>query len=74
MRKTDKWDSGTQIDVERLGECTAYRRIVRGEYYQWKIKHGFVEVIGDFSFDNTKAFDNALVELKKRFKSIFSND
>ena len=74
MRKTDKWDSGTQIDVKRLGKCAAYRRIVRGEYYQWKIKHGFVEVIGDFSIDNMKALDNAMVELKKRFKSIFSND
>ena len=74
MRKTDKWDSGTQIDVERLGECTAYRRMVQGEYYQWKIKHGFVEVTGDFSIDNIKAFDNALVALKNRFKSIFSND
>lgn len=71
MRNTDKWDSGTRIDVERLGECTAYRRIVQGEYYQWKIKHGFVEATSDFSFDNMKAFDNALVELKKRFKSIF---
>lgn len=72
MRKTDKWDSGTQIDVERLGECTAYRRIVRGEYYQWKIKHGFVEAIGDFSIDNIKAFDNALVELKNKFKTILN--
>lgn len=74
MRETDKWDSGTQIDVERLGECTAYRRIVRGEYYKWKIKHGFVEATGDFSIDNIKALDNALIELKKHFKSIFSND
>jgi len=71
MRNNDRWDSGTLIEVERLGECTACLRIVRGEYYQWKIKHGFVEVIGDFSFDNMKSFDNALVELKKRFKSIF---
>ena len=74
MRETDKWDSGTQIDVERLGKCTAYRRIVRGEYYQWKIKHGFVEVIGDFSIDNIKALDNALIKLREHFKSIFSND
>lgn len=67
------WDKGTPIEVERLGKCTAYRRIVRFEYYQWKIKYGFVEVIGDFSFDNMKAFDNALVELKKRFKKIFDD-
>ena len=70
MKNTDKWDSGTSIEVERLGERTAYRRIVRGEYYQWKIKHGFVEVIGDFSFDNMKAFDNALVELRKKIQNL----
>jgi hypothetical protein len=70
--KTDAWDSGTRIDVERLGKCTAYRRIVHGEYYQWKIKHGFVEVIGDFSIDNAKAFNNALLELKKKFKTILN--
>jgi hypothetical protein len=74
MRKTDEWDSGTQIDVERLGECTAYRRIVHGEYYQWKIKYYCEEVIGDYCYDNIKAFDNALAALKKRFNNIFSND
>ena len=68
--RNNKWSEGTPIEIERLGKCTAYRRIINGEFYQWKIKHGFVEVIGDFSIDNTKALDNALAALKKRFKSI----
>lgn len=69
--KNNEWSEGTPIEIERLGGCTAYRRTINGEFYQWKIKHGFDEVIGDFSIDNAKALGNAMVELKKRFKSIF---
>lgn len=69
--KASKWDSGTPIEVERLGRCTAYRRTINGEFYQWKIKHGFVEVVGDYAIENATALNNALMELKKRFKGIF---
>lgn len=69
--KANVWDKGTPIEVERLGKCTAYRRTINGEFYQWRIKHGFVEVVGDYAIDNMKALENALIELKKRFKNIF---
>jgi len=68
--KTDRWSEGTPIEIERLGKCTAYRRIINREFYQWKIKYGFTEVIGDYAIDNVNALNNALAELKKRFKSI----
>ena len=68
--KTNEWTEGTPIEIERLGMCTGYRRIINREFYQWKIKYGFTEVIGDYSIDNVKALNNALAELKKRFKSI----
>lgn len=68
--RNNKWSEGTPIEIERLGRCTAYRRIINGEFYQWKIKHGFTEVIGDYAIDNVNALNNALTELKKRFKSI----
>lgn len=72
--KANAWDKGTLIDVERLGRCTAYRRTINGEFYQWKIKHGFIEVVGEYAMSNVDALKNALEELRKRFKSIFSND
>lgn len=72
--KANAWDKGTPIEVERLGKCTAYRRIINGEFYQRKIKHGFTEVVGDYAISNVNALNNALDELRKRFKSIFSND
>ena len=68
--RNNKWSEGTPIEIERLGRCTAYRRVINGEFYQWKIKYGFTEVIGDFAIDNVDALNNAMVELKKRFKSI----
>lgn len=68
--KSNEWGCGTPIEVERLGMCTAYRRVINGEFYQWKIKHGFTEVIGDYAMDNVAALKNAMVELRKRFKSI----
>ena len=68
--KANAWDKGTHIEVERLGRCTAYRRTINGEFYQWKIKHGFTEVVGDYAISNVDALKNAMAELKKRFKSI----
>lgn len=62
------YEKGVVLIVERLGKCMAYHRIVRHEYHQWKIKHGFVVVEGDYCYDNTKALNNALKELKKQFK------
>ena len=72
MRNKGIWRDAGELDVERLGLCHAYHRMVQGEYHQWKIKHGLVEAIGDFSLDNTKALSSAFTELKKKFKSIFS--
>jgi len=69
--RNNKWSEGTPIEVERLGRCTAYRRIINGEFYQWKIKYGFTEVVGDYAMDNVVALNNAMVELQKRFKSLF---
>lgn len=71
--KTNTWDNGTPIEVERLGRCTAYRRTINKEFYQWKIKHGFTEVVGDYAISNVDALNNALVELRKRFKKIFDD-
>ena len=71
--KANAWDKGTPIVVERLGRCTAYRKTINGEFYQWKIKHGFTEVVGDYAISNVDALNNALVELKKRFKKIFDD-
>ena len=68
--RNNKWSEDTPIEIERLGKCTAYRRIINGEFYQWKIKYGFTEVIGDFAIDNVNALNNALAELKKKFKTI----
>ena len=68
--RNNKWSEGTPIEIERLGKCTAYRRIINGEFYQWKIKYGFTEVIGDYAIENVAALNNAMAELKKRFKSI----
>ena len=71
--KANAWDKGTPIVVERLGRGTAYRKTINGEFYQWKIKHGFTEVVGDYAISNVDALNNALVELKKRFKKIFDD-
>ena len=70
--RNNKWSKGSPIEVERLGKCTAFLRIINGEFYQWKIKHGFTEVIGDFAIDNVNALNNAMVELKKIFKTILN--
>ena len=70
--KTNAWDKGTPIEVERLGRCTAYRRTINGEFYQWKIKHGFTEVVGDYAISNVDALKNAMNELKKKFKTILN--
>lgn len=70
--KNSKWSEGTPIEIKRLGRCTAYRRIINGEFYQWKIKYGFTEVIGDYAMDNVAALNNAMVELKKKFKTILN--
>lgn len=71
--KANAWDKGTPVEVERLGRCTAYRRTINGEFYQWKIKHGFTEAVGDYAIDNIVALNNTLNELKKRFKKIFDD-
>lgn len=71
--KANAWDKGTPIEVERLGRCTAYRRTINGEFFQWKIKHGLTEVVGDYAMDNIVALNNTLNELKKRFKKIFDD-
>jgi hypothetical protein len=68
--RNNEWGSGTPIEVERLGRCTAYRRIINGEFYQWKIKFGFTEVIGEYAIGNADALQNAMLELKRRFNSI----
>lgn len=60
-----------EVKIERLGKCTATRRVINGEFYQWKIRHGFVEVIGDYADDNYTALCNAVLALKRRFKSLF---
>lgn len=70
--KANAWDKGTPIEVERLGRCTAYRRTINGEFYQWKIKHGFTEVVGEYAISNVVALENAMAELKKRFKTILN--
>lgn len=71
--KANAWDKGTPVEVERLGRCTAYRRTINGEFYQWKIKHGFTEVVDDYAMDNIAALNNTLNELRKRFKKIFDD-
>lgn len=71
--KANAWDKGTLIDVERIGRCTAYRRTINGEFYQWKIKHGFTETVGDYAISNVDALKNAMAELRKRFKKIFDD-
>lgn len=71
--KANAWGKGTLIDVERIGRCTAYRRTINGEFYQWKIKHGFTEDVGDYAISNVNALNNALAELRKRFKKIFDD-
>lgn len=70
--KANVWDKGTPIEVERLGRCTAYRRTINGEFYQWKIKHGFTEVVGDYAISNADALKNALAELRNKFKTILN--
>ena len=71
--EANAWDKGTPIEVERLGRCTAYRRTINGEFFQWKIKHGFTEVVGEYAISNGDALKNALEELRKRFKKIFDD-
>lgn len=68
MTYCSKWVGPTNIEIERLGMCQAFRRVIDGEFFQWKFKHGFVEVTGDYSYDNTKALEDAFKELTKRFK------
>ena len=70
--KANAWDKGTPIEVERLGRCTACRRTINGEFFHWKIKHGFTEVVGDYAISNVDALKNAINELKKKFKSILN--
>ena len=65
MRNKGIWRDAGELDVERLGLCHAYHRMVQGEYHQWKIKHGLVEAIGDFSLDNTKALVKRFYGIKK---------
>lgn len=70
--KANAWGKGIPVEIERLGRCTAFRRKINGEFYQWKFQYGFVEVVGDYTIDNDKALDNALCELKKKFKTILN--
>ena len=68
MTYCSKWVGPTNIEVARLGVCQAFRRVIDGEFFQWKLKHGFVEVMGDYNYDNVKALENTFKELTKRFK------
>lgn len=70
--KANAWGKGIPVEIERLGRCAASRRKINGEFYQWKFQSGFVEVVGDYSIDNNIALDNALCELKKKFKTILN--
>lgn len=72
MKHSQLWDVGQEIEVERLGKCMLWWRLVNGEFYQFKIKHGFTTVIGEQSYSNIEAIDNAFRELKKKFKSILN--
>lgn len=73
MKHSQLWNGGGQeIEVERLGKCMLWWRLVNGEFYQFKIKHGFTTVIGEQSHSNIEALDNAFRELKKKFKSILN--
>lgn len=73
MKHSQLWNGwGQEIEVERLGKCMLWWRLVNGEFYQFKIKHGFTTVIGEQSYSNIEALDNALRELKKKFKSILN--
>ena len=70
--KGNRFDKGTPGMIERLGRCTLYHRKINGEFFQWKIKHGFTDVVGDYAMDNIVALNNALNELKKKFKTILN--
>lgn len=70
--KANAFDKGMPVEVERLGRCTAYRRTINGEFYQWKIKHGFTEVVGEYAMSNVDALKNALEELRNKFKTILN--
>lgn len=70
--KANAFDKGMPVEVERLGRCTAYRRTINGEFYQWKIKHGFTEVVGEYAMSNVDALNNALEELRNKFKTILN--
>lgn len=73
MKHSQLWNGwGQEIEVERPGKCMLWWRLVNGEFYQFKIKHGFTTVIGEQSYSNIEALDNALRELKKKFKSILN--
>lgn len=72
MKNNQLWNGGQGIEVERLGKCMLWWRLVNGEFYQFKIKHGFTTVIGEQSYSNIEALDNAFRELKKKFKSILN--
>lgn len=70
--KANAFDKGMPVEVERLGRCTAYRRTINGEFYQWKIKHGFTEVVGEYAMSNVDALKNDLEELRNKFKTILN--
>jgi hypothetical protein len=73
MKHNQLWNGGgREIEVERLGKCMLWWRLVNGEFYQFKIKHGFTTVIGEQSYRNIEALDSAFQELKKKFKSILN--
>lgn len=63
MRNTT--DQPIKINIEGFGECTATRSVVLGEYYQWTIRHPFVQATGDYSFDNGTALRNAIEALRR---------
>lgn len=74
MKNNELWNDGggQKVVVDRLGECRVWRRMYKHEFYQFKIQHGFTTVIGEPSYDNRTALNNAFSELKKHFKSILN--
>lgn len=68
----NRFDKGTPVVIERLGRCTLYHRKINGEFHQFKIRSGFVTVVGEPSYGNLEALDNLFKELKHKFKSILN--
>lgn len=67
MKESESWSKGQRVKIEKIGECTLWWKFF-DKFYQFQVKHDHIIVTGEPSYNNKNALDNALDELKTKFK------